>query len=54
MGTEKLIKSFKNSKLFGSDSYGSQFDDIKTCCEKGALIPTGIIIRNEIKYKESC
>lgn len=45
METEVLKKLFKKSQLFGSNSYGSQFDDIETYCEKGALIPTSIIIR---------
>ncbi|WP_300702153.1 jacalin-like lectin [Bacteroides sp.] len=45
MGTENLFDSFKKSELFGSNSCGKQFDDIETCCKKGAIIPTGIIIR---------
>lgn len=45
MVTEELLKSFKKSELFGPKNYGSEFDDIKTCCEKRALIPTDIIIR---------
>lgn len=48
MKEEELKKLFKKSQLFGSNSFGSQFDDIDTCCKEGLLKPTSISTRRGV------